>query len=212
MLILNTLPGIRSIPWAPRYFARVTTLVLGLVSVGGAWADTTVLLLRHGEKPEAGLGQLNCQGLNRALALPAVLARYGTPKAIFAPNPGVPKTDGGVPYHYVRPLATIEPYAIRQGLPVDLSYDMRETDALAQRLLQGEGLQVVAWEHHLAVLVARQFLQLAGGDPTQVPVWSNDDFDGVYVLHYAGPSGGQAARVDFHREAEGLNGLPADCP
>lgn len=212
MLILNTLPGIRLIRWAPRLCTRMAILLLGLSFAGGAWSDTTVLLLRHGEKPEAGLGQLSCQGLNRALALPDVLERFGPPKAIFAPNPGVPKTDGGVPYHYIRPLATIEPYAIRQGMPVDLSYDMRETDALAQRLLQGEGLQVVAWEHHLAVLVARQFIQLAGGDPAQVPGWSNDDFDGVYVLHYVGPSGGQAARVDFHREAEGLNGLSSHCP
>jgi hypothetical protein len=28
-----------------------------------------VRVIRHGEKPEGGFGQLNCQGLNRALAL-----------------------------------------------------------------------------------------------------------------------------------------------
>ena len=190
----------------------LASLALGLLAVGNAWSDTTVIILRHGEKPEAGLGQLTCQGLNRALALPGVLARYGTPKAIFAPNPGVPKKDGGVAYHYIRPLATIEPYAIRQGLPVDLSYDMRQTDELAQRLLQGDGLQVVAWEHHLAVLVARQFMHRAGGDPAQVPGWANDDFDGLYVLHYVAPSDGQAARVDFRREAQGLDGQSVNCP
>src|ERR1700727_2627529 len=31
-------------------------------------AATTIVLVRHAEKPEDGLGQLNCQGLNRALA------------------------------------------------------------------------------------------------------------------------------------------------
>ncbi len=32
----------------------------------------TLVFVRHGEKPAQGYGQLNCQGLNRALALPAV--------------------------------------------------------------------------------------------------------------------------------------------
>jgi len=36
-------------------------------------AEETIVFFRHGEKPSAGLGQLTCQGLNRALALPDVL-------------------------------------------------------------------------------------------------------------------------------------------
>jgi hypothetical protein len=27
----------------------------------------TIVFVRHGEKPQGGFGQLNCQGLNRAL-------------------------------------------------------------------------------------------------------------------------------------------------
>jgi hypothetical protein len=30
----------------------------------------TIIFIRHGEKPLSGLGQITCQGLNRALALP----------------------------------------------------------------------------------------------------------------------------------------------
>ena len=59
-------------------------------------ATQTIVLLRHGEKPPAGLGQLDCQGLNRALALPPVLAeRFGRPAAIFAPNPARKVEDEG---------------------------------------------------------------------------------------------------------------------
>ena len=36
-------------------------------------AGETIVLLRHGEKPPTGLGQLTCKGLNRALALPSLL-------------------------------------------------------------------------------------------------------------------------------------------
>src|ERR1017187_8769085 len=86
-------------------------------------AVETLICIRHGEKPATGLGQLSCQGLNRALALPKVLrARFDMPAAIFAPNPGVQKSDQGQLYNYIRPLATIEPTAIALGLPVNTQY------------------------------------------------------------------------------------------
>ncbi|HEX3993473.1 MAG TPA: hypothetical protein VHX39_20045, partial [Acetobacteraceae bacterium] len=79
----------------------------------------TIALIRHGEKPPAGLGQLTCQGLNRALALPAVIRKvFRRPAAIFAPNPAEQKPDNGTLYDYVRPLATVEPTAIAFGLPI----------------------------------------------------------------------------------------------
>src|ERR1700722_7647635 len=86
----------------------------------------TIVCIRHGEKPHGGLGQLTLQGLNRSLALPDVLLkRYGTPQFIFAPNP-TQKVDGNPGYYYVRPLATIEPTAIRCGLPVNTKYGYEE--------------------------------------------------------------------------------------
>jgi hypothetical protein len=80
-------------------------------------AVETVIFVRHGEKAKGGLGQLSCQGLNRALALPSVIAKtFGRPDAIFAPDPN--KQIANEPFDYVRALATIEPTAIFFGLPV----------------------------------------------------------------------------------------------
>ena len=57
-------------------------------------AGETIVMVRHGEKPLQGLGQLTCKGLNRALALPNVLiGRYGKPDFIYAPNPSVQVSD-----------------------------------------------------------------------------------------------------------------------
>ena len=111
--------------------------LLGLTLLAqAALADSTIVILRHGEKPAAGLGQLNCQGLNRALALPPLLLqRFGKPDRLFAPNPSIQKADHGVPYAYIRPLATIEPLAIQVGMPVDVSWAMTDTDGLAGKLL-----------------------------------------------------------------------------
>ncbi|HEX7652271.1 MAG TPA: histidine phosphatase family protein, partial [Verrucomicrobiae bacterium] len=94
----------------------------------------TIVCIRHGEKPKRGLGQLTPRGLNRALALPDVLlARYGKPQYIFAPNP-TEKVDGKPGYYYVRPLTTIEPTAIKCGLPVNTQFGYTEIKALENEL------------------------------------------------------------------------------
>ena len=109
--------------------SMVMVPVAGTAHAGDAVA--TVVFIRHGEKPPAGLGQLDCQGLNRALALPAVVERmFGKPDAIFAPDPSGKNDDGGIAFDYVRPLATIEPTAIAFGLPVNASIRFPQRRAL----------------------------------------------------------------------------------
>src|SRR5580704_4442324 len=120
-LVLTLLGCIVAVPW--------------LASAQPATTET-IVMVRHGEKPAAGLGQLNCQGLNRALALPRVIeSKYGKPDFIFAPDPAKEKNDGGTKYDYVRPLATIEPTAIYFGLPVNASIGFSKTDDLHAALL-----------------------------------------------------------------------------
>jgi len=69
----------------------------GSLTQGPPNSDQTIIMIRHGEKPSSHpSGQLNCQGLNRALALPAVLAKYGRPVAIFAPNPAEGNAEGNL--------------------------------------------------------------------------------------------------------------------
>ena len=80
--------------------ARPFLIVSALTGCGPVLADAppsteTILFVRHGEKPAGGLGQLSCQGLNRALALPGVIARkYGRLDAVFAAVPSRLKEDG----------------------------------------------------------------------------------------------------------------------
>ncbi len=170
-------------------------------------------MLRHGEKPSNGLGQLSCQGLNRALALGGVLARrFGRPDAIFAPDPSVRKQDHGVAYDYVRPLATIEPSAIAFGLPVNASIGVFDLAALRAALedpaLSGK-LVVVAWEHAQIVALARQFVASHGGTAS-VPDWDAHDYDGIYVVRIT--RDGSRVGSDFSRQREGLDGMPSACP
>jgi hypothetical protein len=174
----------------------------------------TIVLIRHGEKPKLGMGQLDCQGLNRALALPGVIGKkFGKPDAIFAPNPAEMKEDYGHFFYYVRPLATIEPTAIAFGLSVDASVGVSNIDALRQILespAYRSALVVVAWEHVDIAKLARLLVADHGGDPASVPDWPYEDFDSMYVVSLT--QTGAARAVAFDRRHEGLDGQPTACP
>jgi hypothetical protein len=233
-------------------FLVLATLLVPLVSFGGGFAsaDETIVFVRHGEKPgsagrcyksddsksveesTSGLGQLSCKGLNRALKLPSVIeAKFGKPGAIFAPNPAEQKPDqnddgngvrGGL-YDYVRPLATIEPTAIRFQLPVNAQIGFSNAGALAATLMNKnyqDMVVVVAWEHKVINEVECQLLTKESckwekdehGDKRSgvVAKWDGCDFDRIDVVKIdwskAPPD------VIFRQEKEGLDGQPEACP
>jgi hypothetical protein len=179
----------------------------------------TIVLIRHGEKPPGGLGQLTCKGLNRSLALPSLLiSRYGTPDFIYASNPSVQVDDGHpVPtYSYLRPLATIEPTAIRLGLPVNTQIGYTQIADLQRELLQpvyAHSLIFVAWEHIKLYEFARQMLQSYGANPAQLPEWPNSDYETIYVFHItrSGKNGVPQATLEIQNENLGST-LKDACP
>jgi hypothetical protein len=191
------------------------SLALSAGAANAAEGNTeTIIFVRHGEKPAQGYGQLNCQGLNRALALPAVIAaKFGKPDLIYAPDPGQQKDDSGHPYYYIRPLATIEPTAIQFQMPVQTPYGFAQIDQLGTALVNPANrnkLIVVAWEHKLIVKLLRQMMAAHGGNAADVPKWQSDDFDSIYIVKLDWQSG--TARASFKHDQQGLNGRATDCP
>jgi len=176
--------------------------------------EETLVMIRHGEKPADGLGQLNCQGLNRSLVLPNVLAaKFGKPAFIFAPNPRQQTNDMGHLYDYIRPLATIEPTAIHLGLPVNTQFGFREVKALRQELTRAKyqgALVFVAWEHTLLASLVKDLVAQGGGDPSKVPAWEHNDFDSIYVVKLTRV--GKRLSASFTRDREGLNDQSPKCP
>ena len=172
----------------------------------------TLVCLRHGEKPKGGLGQLTRRGLNRALALPKVLLeKYGKPQFVFAPDP-IQKVDDNK-YYYVRPLATIEPTAIRCGLPVNTQFGFREIKGLENELQKTNYLGAtvfVTWEHVLLDQFVKDLVKDNGGDPKQVPDWPGGDYDTIFLVKITRAENGNS--VAFTIDHENLNGLSEDCP
>ena len=174
----------------------------------------TIVFVRHGEKPANDEGQLTCQGLNRALALPAVLnAKFGRPDFIFAPLTSQKKGKEGA-FSYVRPLMTIEPTAIRAGLPVDTRFAYDEIGSLQGELSEKTYQQAtifVAWEHKELDEVVKRLVSAFGGDEKDVPDWPSDDFDSIFVLRLHDEPKGKKM-ITFEHDHEGLNGLSRDYP
>lgn len=191
--------------------------LISLAGIGGAQATPTtetIIMIRHGEKPEQGLGQLNCRGLNRSLKLPAVIEeKFGKPDVIFAPDPAGLKKDRGVQYPYNRPLSTVEPMAIKLGIPVDIRFGYKDIDQLQDALERSEykaSTVLVAWKHKQIVKLARNILKEEGGDEASVLKWNGNDFDSIYVVRIT--RDGSKTTAQFEHLNQGLNNQSDLCP
>jgi hypothetical protein len=197
-----------------RIFWRVylLSLVALFAAVATSSAEQTIVFFRHGEKPSAGKGQLTCQGLNRALALPEVLlAKFGTPNWAYAPDPAVKISESTGSFFYVRPLATLEPTAIRSGLSVNTGYGYNNVAGLLSVLIKSSKANstiFVAWEHEYLVKIVQSIMNAYGGR-ARVPAWVTGDYDSLYVAHVNYTANGIDAA--FELDHEGLNGLPTSC-
>lgn len=161
--------------------------VLSMMFSSQAFCNETIVIMRHAEKPAGGLGQITCQGLNRALALPKVLtSKYGKPNYIFAPDTHVKvNEDSTHSYSYVRPLATIEPTAIQLSMPVETPYGYTDYKAMTSLLLANQyhnSVIFVAWEHLYAVMLAQYILTTLNANIV-VPMWPDADYDSLYVIN-----------------------------
>lgn len=179
-----------------------------------------LVLVRHGEKPKNGLGNLDCQGLNRSLRLPNVLlSKFGQPDYIFAPNPARKIWDKGVSFNYIRPLVTIEPTAIRCDMPINSDYGFTDIEGLLNELTSDkykDKLIFVAWEHHNLEKFAKLFARTQMVDSrdlkpeNEIPKWKGSDFDSIFIFTSNGHS--DYSPYNFTIDHEGLNNMSTQCP
>lgn len=195
-----------------------TAVFLAFAVAAQAQAEQTIVFLRHGEKPAGGYGQITCQGFNRALALPLVLTtKYGTPNVLYAPSPAVKVSDPAGSFYYVRPLATIEPLAVKLGMPVNTKYGYNAISTLQPALMSAgyaNSTIFVAWEHLMLKKLVQNIMNAYGGKVV-VPAWPSDDYDSLYVVRATyGTAADGTTTIDaqFTHEHQGLNGQPTGCP
>ena len=177
----------------------------------------TLIFLRHAEKPEGGLGQLNCQGLNRAIELSTLLPeKFGKADYVFAANPTRNVEEGELDnsYSYIRPLMTISPAAIKLGLPVNIEFSANDTSDLARELTEDKyhnATIYTAWSHgYLPELINKVAGNAVGEKQTITDDWASGDFDSLYVLTLTWHNG--KASLQSHSYKQGLDNGKATCP
>ena len=177
----------------------------------------TLVFLRHAEKPDMGLGQLNCQGLNRAIDLSTVLPEtFGKADFIFAANPSrhVEEGAGDHSYSYLRPLMTVGPSAIKLGLPVNIDFAANDTSDLADEFMRDkyhDATIYTAWSHGYLPELINKVAQEASGEKLKlVNDWTGDDFDSVLVLTLKWNNG--KATLQYENYKQNLNGGAVGCP
>jgi hypothetical protein len=178
-----------------------------------ATTTETIIFFRHGEKPSGGYGQLTCQGLNRAIGLyDSLVPRFGKPTHLFAPNPSPKMADSAGNFYYVRPLATIEPMAIRLAMPVNARYGYSDITSLTTAITgstYANAKVFVAWEHSYLVKAVQQILNKYNAGIT-APAWTYGDYDALYIVKIVNQDGYVTAT--FRKDYEGLNYQSTTCP
>jgi len=177
----------------------------------------TLVFLRHAEKPEGGLGQLNCQGLNRAIDLSTLLPeKFGKADYVFAANPTRNVEEGELDnsYSYIRPLMTISPAAIKLGLPVNIEFSANDTSDLARELTDDKyhnSTIYTAWSHgYLPELINKVAGKALGEKQNITEDWAGNDFDSLYVLTLTWHNG--KASLQSHSYKQGLDHGKETCP
>lgn len=185
--------------------------IVFVVSVVDARAEQTIVFMRHGEKPVGGYGQLSCQGFNRSLALPKVLlAKFGRPTYLYAPNPAFRHTDSAGRFYYDRALATLEPLAVKLRTDIRSQYSYADIASLQTALISSSKdntIIFVAWEHLMLRQLVQNIMNNYGGHLV-VPTWPDSDYDSLFVVRV---NYGTAITASFEHDHQGLNGRSATC-
>ena len=150
---------------------------------------TRITLIRHAEKPDdkdGGVDQkgqpdkhdLVVRGWQRAGALVQFFANPRDPNgpimqpaAIFATEP----TTGS---ESKRPLHTVTPLEQLLGIPIDSSIPEGSEQDLANKVIAGDGVVLIAWHHEKIPAIANLILQ----NKTAPQKWPGERFDVVWIF------------------------------
>ena len=140
--------------------------------------NATILIVRHGEKPDAGIG-LAPAGRERALAYVGFFAGYAPQRLFAAAN----STES------CRPQLTILPLASALGLPIDDATEDKDYAALAAQIVSDPtcagATSLICWHHQHALSLAGAFGVVPSALPksaTWPAQWPGDVYGWLLLL------------------------------
>ncbi|HTV86796.1 MAG TPA: flagellar basal body-associated protein FliL [Dyella sp.] len=148
---------------------------------GNGLADTTVMIIRHAEKPDHGAG-LTPAGEARAQAYVGYFEHFALEGQRMTPNALYAAADSK---SSMRPRLTITPLSQALGLAIDERFADKQPGQIAADLRTGaHGDRVLICWHHGEI---PELIRQLGGDPVALlhgDKWPADVFGWVVVLRY----------------------------
>lgn len=161
-------------------------------------STTTLILIRHAEKPDARTGSqgvdehghpdpqaLSVRGWQRAGALVRLLAPIEVDHGVL-PRPSTLCAAASSTRHPSRrPELTLRPLASELAVPIDQGCRADEDPAaVAQALLAESGVLLVSWRHDELPSLARALAAAAAPDlvPRIPAVWPDDRYDLLWLF------------------------------
>lgn len=195
--------------------------------------NETVYLIRHVEAHPVysfDNGNYVCQGQWRAIGavnkLESVIG--GLPNLVYSSDPGDPYscTNGSsfLPAEscptYVRPSLTINPFVIKNSMPLNLvaesNFNWNNYQAMAQYFFQESQFSnqtiLIAWEHDTVNSMLDYLIGTIYDQPESValiPTWAGNDYDTIWKIQL-----NQNGQLTFSNTCEGISSatLPLSCP
>ncbi|MEI8279543.1 MAG: histidine phosphatase family protein [Bacteroidota bacterium] len=156
-------------------------------------ASLKVVILRHAEKPKKG-DNLTCQGLNRAMQIPAVLVpKFGIPDYTYVPMMSHKEST-----NHARMMETVMPLAVKYNLTINSQYDKKDAEHVAADIKTKKGTVLMVWEHHALTDIVKAL------GVKEEYVWDDADYDSIWIVTY--PNG----IATLSKDKEGLH-PSADC-
>jgi broad specificity phosphatase PhoE len=163
----------------------VTVSVLALSFAHGSAAsglrNTTVLIVRHAEKPDVGR-ELNAQGQQRAAAYADYFAPLKLADETLTPQRLIATADSP---QSIRPRQTLIPLSQRLQLPIEQPFANNDVDKLVSQLRDSNQAKtiLIAWHHgHINKLIGA----FGGNGPALIgqPKWPVGVYDWLIVLRF----------------------------
>jgi broad specificity phosphatase PhoE len=144
-------------------------------------ANSTLLVIRHAEKPATG-ASLTPEGIARA----EKYARYFHPFVIDGARLSINALYAGSDEKdSMRPRLTLEPLSQATGIQLNTKFSTADSDVFAHALIEevhGDHV-LIAWRHKKIPVL----LKALGADPTHLlpdGVWPDSVYDWVIFLHF----------------------------
>jgi hypothetical protein len=156
---------------------------------------TTIMIIRHAEKPDHGHRGIDSKGNpdHRSLT-PRGWQRAGAWSELFAPSLASPVlpvpsalfasaparlSDDSDASKSERPLQTLTPLSKKLGIPINIEHTKGEEPQLAQAICTVGGVVLVSWQHESIAAILKSLTPAPVGYPTG---WPEDRFNLLFQL------------------------------